>query len=137
MAWLRFSNVFRTVELFAGSDTSARMCSIYKWDAHNDVASTSNGHWPVGTFKWTHYNQHAEAGFGPACLVTAYGCSGIHVFNVPGRTGMGIHAGRLNFRGATNPIGGKTMGCVRVTEQAMSAINAMHNTDPLKAIVIT
>ncbi len=73
---------------------------------------------------------------GPACLVTAYGCNGIHVFDVQGRSGMGVHAGRMNFRSPTSPLGGKTLGCVRVIDEAMTAINSMHNIDPLEAIVI-
>ncbi len=136
MSWLRFNKVFRTIELFPGSDVGARICSIYKWTAHNDTASYSDGPWPVGTYKWTHYKEHAEAGFGPACLVTSYGCRGIHVFGVQGREGMGVHAGRMNFNNPANPIGGRTMGCVRVTEEAMTTINFMHNSDPITNIVI-
>jgi hypothetical protein len=106
-----------------------------RWKAHNDVASTSKGQWPVGAYAWSHYNAHAEMGLGPGCLPSAYGCSGIHVFDVSkyDRNGMGVHAGRSVV---PSEVGKVTMGCIRVPEAAMITINATHASDPIQAIVV-
>lgn len=105
------------------------------WKAHNEVASTSGGEWPLGTYPWSHYNAHQEAGLMPACHAGPYGCFGIHVFAVQGRDGMGVHAGRT--RGEAERVGGRTLGCIRVPVAAMEAINGLHATDKLTAIAVT
>lgn len=106
-----------------------------RWKAHNSVASSSEGQWPIGSYAWSHYKAHAEMGVAPACLPSKYGCSGIHVFDVGkhGRTGMGVHAGRTSV---PSEVGTVTMGCIRVPEDAMEAINSTHATDRIQAIVV-
>jgi hypothetical protein len=37
---------------------------------------------------------------------------------------MGVHSGRTT--GAPFHLGGKTYGCIRVTQEAMNAINSCH-----------
>ena len=138
MAWLRFSRSKRQIQLFGGSTVGALVSALWgTWSAHNDVAATSDGPWPVGTYSWSHYKDHVDQpGFGPGCFATAYGCFGIHVFSVPGRMGMGVHAGRTKYTTPKGVTGGKTMGCIRVPENAMTMINSVHNTDPIVGIVV-
>lgn len=77
------------------------------YDAGNFVTRSSNGVWPDGTYSPSHYNAHPDSGAtGP------YGSHGIIVFNVPGRSGMGLHSGR---KGPNSP----TLGCVRTTDDTM------------------
>ncbi|MDX2146750.1 MAG: hypothetical protein SFZ23_04440 [Planctomycetota bacterium] len=135
MSWLMFQRSLDRVLLFAGS-ADARYCTapVGMWPAHNRVSSKSKGAWPSGRFRYSHTNPHAEAGLAPGCHTTAYGCFGIHVFAVPGRSGMGVHAGRT--RGEDDVAGGVTMGCIRVPANAMETINTTHAKDPLEAIVI-
>jgi hypothetical protein len=112
---------------------SKKIVEIARWPAHNNVASTSEGVWKKGVYRWSHYNLHPEAGLMPASLNTAYGGTGIHVFIVPGRSGMGVHAGR-----SMDPsrAGGKTLGCIRTSTEAMLKINAVHAEDPLSHIAV-
>lgn len=97
---------------------------VAQFPAGNNTTSTSNGPWPNGTYDFSHYNEHPESGpTGP------YGSNGIFVFNVPGRTGMGVHSGR---RGPKS----KTLGCVRTTDSAMDSLNDLHSNDPIETITI-
>ncbi len=56
------------------------------WAAHNNVDSTSNGPWPQGMYKWSHYKPHPEEGLFPAASHDSYGGMGIHVFTTRSRT---------------------------------------------------
>lgn len=104
-----------------------------RWSAHNDVYSHSGGVWPRGLYKWSHYNRHVEDGLLPGAMAARYGGTGIHVFAVPGRAGMGVHAGRsIN----SNKPGGKTLGCIRVPTAAMFKINQTHSADRLTHIYV-
>ena len=120
--------------------TSAEHKIVGVWRAHNNVARSSNGPWPVGTYPWSHYNPHAEAGLAPAGYHEAYGRTGIHVFTFQGRNGaivregLGVHAGRT-FGGAFQ-LGGVTNGCIRVPTEAMQAINDTHRVDPIREITV-
>ena len=105
------------------------------WAAHNDVARSSRGRWPDGKYVWSHYNPHAEAGLLPAATHAAYGSTGIHVFTVHGRPGLGVHAGRTT--GKPFELGGVTLGCIRVPAEAMFMINETHRIDPLEEIELT
>jgi len=104
-----------------------------RWSAHNDVASHSGGVWPKGLYKWSHYNPHREDGLLPGATAATYGGTGIHIFSVPGRPGMGVHAGR-----SIDPMrpGGKTLGCIRVPTAAMFKINQTHSADRLTHIYV-
>ncbi len=135
MSWLKFSRSRGRISLYLGN-TTGNFVEVpqAEWPAHNNATSTSNGPWPDGIWKWSHYNAHAEAGMAPACHPTAYGCFGIHVFAVTGRPGIGVHAGRTH--GEPLDLGGKTLGCIRVPVDAMLLINTTHNTDPLVGIQV-
>lgn len=135
MSWLHFSRSKGQITLYGGDPkTYGPPHLLGIWPAHNRTAKKSKGAWPSGTWKWTHYNTHSEAGMMPACHPTTYGCFGIHVFDVKGRSGMGVHAGRTN--GQDDVLGWNTMGCVRVPPNAMTKINSVHGTDPLVSIKV-
>ena len=109
MSWLRFSRSSGRITLYGGA--APNYCAlnypdqIGDWPAHNNAVSKSKGPWPAGVYRWSHYKAHAEAGSAPSCHNTAYGCSGIHVFSVSGRPGLGVHAGRT--KGQDDVLGGK------------------------------
>lgn len=138
MSWLLFNQIAKQIELYRGK--APNYCAeqypskLGACSAHNEVANSSEGKWPSGVFTWSHYKLHAEMGLAPGCHRSAYGCFGIHVFNVPGRTGMGVHAGRT--QGEPNKLGGKTLGCIRVPVNMMEQINQVHNKDTLEAIMV-
>ena len=113
-------------------DRSAGTITVYdnlgnqvgQYPAGNNTTSTSNGAWPDGTYDSSHYVPHPESGAtGP------YGSNGNFVFDVPGRTGMGIHSGR---RGPQS----KTLGCIRTTDDATDFLKGLNKTDPLKTITV-
>lgn len=104
------------------TDSSGGVVGTYP--AANNTTSTSKGSWPNGTYPYSHYQPHPESG--PS---GAYGSNGNFVFDVPGRTGMGIHSGR---RGPQS----KTLGCVRTTDEATEFLRNLHQTDPLRTITV-
>ncbi|MCC6492130.1 MAG: hypothetical protein IT424_03815 [Pirellulales bacterium] len=105
------------------------------WEAYNNVTASSNGVWPNGGYDYSHYNLHAGLDAN-----SAYGTKGIYVFKVPGRTGMGVHAGRkdkVDGKGRKGPAY-NTLGCIRTTEEAMTKIKSTHEGgDPLTEILVT
>ncbi|EHO40688.1 RHS repeat-associated core domain-containing protein [Caldithrix abyssi DSM 13497] len=104
------------------------------WEARNNVASSSNGRFPLGTYKFAYFVNHAGEG-----VNSPYGNIGNFVFDVPGRSGMGVHAGRENVpdRLGRKGVNHCTMGCIRTTDEAMKNILNTHNEgDPLKTITV-
>jgi RHS repeat-associated protein len=95
-----------------------------RYDAANFVTKTSKGNWPNGTYPFTHFNQHPESD-----VTGPYGSQGIFVFDVPGRSGMGIHSGR---KGPTSP----TLGCVRTNEDGMKELTDLNAVDPIKEFTV-
>src|SRR5580765_7198318 len=63
------------------------------FDAANNVDSRSKGPWPAGTFKFIGAIAHSEL----TDPESAYGEFGILIFDVPGRSGMGVHSGRRDI----------------------------------------
>ena len=99
------------------------------YQARNNVASNSRGPWPIGIFTFQRYDPKPE-GLEPD-PEGPFGAHGILIFDVPGRTGMGLHAGR-----ATSPDGLDrcgidhcTEGCIRLWEADMAQLLG----DPLYA----
>jgi len=129
MSRLVFSRHFRKITLYSGYDI------VGSWNAHNDVDRRSRGIWPNGKFSWLRYNAHREEGLFPASYDLSYGGQGIHIFSVQGREGLGVHAGRTF--GQPGVLGRQTMGCVRVTTEAMRKINQTHANDRLTEIEIS
>ncbi len=105
------------------SDRNGNVVGTYP--AANNTTSTSNGPWQNGTYDYSHYMSHPESGEnGP------YGSNGNFVFDVPGRSGMGIHSGRDGPES-------KTLGCIRTTDEATDKLRDLNRTDPLKTITVT
>ena len=97
---------------------------IGQFPAGNNTTSNSNGRWPEGSFPYSHYSPHPTSGStGP------YGSNGNFVFDVPGRTGMGIHSGRKGPQS-------KTEGCIRTTDQATDFLKNLNPQDPLNTITV-
>ena len=94
--------------------------------AANNTTRSSNGPWPNGTYPFSSHNNHTPDPNGP------YGSYGIDVFDVPGRTGMGVHSGRANKGGPNHP----TLGCVRTDDNCMKQITDWQAHDPMTDITI-
>jgi len=95
-------------------------------DAGNNATKHSKGPWPNGTWPYSGHNNHPADPNGP------YGTHGIFTFKVPGRSGMGVHAGRANSGEPKHP----TLGCVRTTGDCMSQISDFVGTDPLTTLTV-
>lgn len=98
-----------------------------EFPAGNNTTRDSNGPWPSGTYDFSYHKEHPESGpDGP------YGSHGNYIFEVSGRTGMGVHAGRQNARGPQH----HTHGCVRTTEEGVEHLSEVHETDPITKIIV-
>jgi RHS repeat-associated protein len=122
-------------------DRSAETLSLYKnngdlvgtYNASNN-ATTGTSQWPNGTFTFSWHSPHPNA-----AESDAISASGNYIFNVPDRTGMGVHAGRVGVTDAAGRTGWQhaTEGCIRTTEEGMTAINnRIQANDPLTQIIV-
>jgi RHS repeat-associated protein len=93
--------------------------------ANNNTTRSSNGSWPNGTFNRVGSNPHPESDANGS-----YGSHGIITFDVPGRTGMGLHSGRADSGAQNHP----TLGCVRTTDDSMETVRNLERTDPVTSI---
>ncbi len=104
------------------------------YSAANNAASTSNGPFPPGTFPYSYYSPHTGGDANGA-----FGSSGNFIFDVPGRTGMGVHSGRANScdRAGRCGVEHATEGCIRTTDEATEAIKRLHQGgDPVTSITV-
>lgn len=127
MSTLSFGRAAKTLTLHSSSGAV-----LGTWTSENNTDSRSQGPWPNGRYGFAHWNAHADDG--PS---SAYGSHGIAVFDVPDRTGMGVHSGRRDNPdglGRRGP-GHATMGCVRTVDEAMARLRQTH-ADPLTEIVV-
>lgn len=97
---------------------SARGCTA--WAAANNADSTSRGTWPTGIFQ---PQRIIAVGGEDGELSGAYGPWFLR-YDVPGRVGMGIHAGRQEKRDLAGRKGPwhATLGCIRTSAEAMAEI---------------
>jgi RHS repeat-associated protein len=105
------------------------------YSASNNAASNSAGSWPSGTHPYSYYVPHV--GDGPN---DTFGSNGNFVFNVPNRTGMGVHSGMRDSCDLAGRCGYEyaTEGCIRTTDEATEEIKRLHEGgDPLKEIRVT
>ena len=103
--------------------------------AANNAQSTSNGPWPPGAYSYNHNQPHSDDG-----PDSAYGSYGNFQFNVPGRTYMGVHSGRVNTPDKAGRKGYQhaTDGCIRTTDAATELISQLvNNGDPLTGLLVT
>jgi RHS repeat-associated protein len=97
---------------------------MFACKAGNNVTGQSKGPWPMGFNDYSYYKPHPESGpIGP------YGSHGILLFDVPGRTGMGLHSGRSGPES-------KTEGCIRTTDPCMDVLNMLHQQTPITMIMV-
>lgn len=128
MSTLTFSRSASRLHLI-GSDA----VEVGNWEAANNVDSHSEGIWPDGTYTFAFYNAHA--GLPPS---SEYGSHGIFIFNVPGRTGMGVHSGRDGETDGAGRAGFRycTMGCIRSIDAATAQLVTTHAIDPIASILV-
>lgn len=128
MSTLHFSHATKKLDIHDKDDKV-----INSVVAVNNVDSHSNGPWPVGMFHFQVYNPHH--GFDAD---SEYGSHGIFIFDVHGRSGMGVHSGRKNIPDGRGRVGPEhcTMGCIRTTEDAVAELVKLHQTDPLTDLVV-
>jgi hypothetical protein len=122
MTTLVFDRTAQTLTVTAGDGAP-----VGQWPAANNVDHAAIGPWPDGTYDYLTYNPH------PGLDTNSdYGRFGIFVFDVPGRTGMGVHAGRATVPDGLGRAGYLhcTMGCIRTIEPAITALLARNDTDP-------
>jgi hypothetical protein len=125
---LTFSRSAGTITLYNNSGAI-----VGTYNASNNVASGTS-QWPNGTFTYSWHSPHSNA-----AESDAISASGNYIFNVPERTSMGIHAGRLGETDMAGRTGWEhaTRGCIRTTEQGMTAINSrIRANDPLTQITV-
>ncbi|PYK37720.1 MAG: hypothetical protein DME49_10775 [Verrucomicrobia bacterium] len=116
---LVYDSATGTLTLYTGSGQV-----VGTYPAGNNTVPSSNGPWPSGTYNYAYHTDHPESGpTGP------YGSHGNSVFDVPGRTGMGVHSGR---QGPESP----THGCIRTTDPGTAAIQNLNAHDPLTTITV-
>jgi RHS repeat-associated protein len=112
LSYLTFNRDTGTISLYR-SDGS----KVGEWPANNNITTYADGDWPEGTYRYSYYSPHPESG-----MNGSYGNHGNFIFDVPGRTGMGVHAGRANLAGPDQP----TLGCIRTTDEGTNAIYNTH-----------
>lgn len=90
------------------------------WRACNNADSASRGPWPVGVFD---AELLVPVGGIDGSPTGKYGSHFLR-YIVPGRVGMGVHAGRrddLDGAGRSGPDHA-TLGCIRTSDEAMAEI---------------
>ena len=106
---------------------------IGQWTAYNNAQSTSNGAFDAGTYTFSHRTEHAGSN-----AESGWGSNGVTVFNVVGRTGMGVHSGRATTADQAGRTGPQhaTNGCIRSTDAATEQIETTHATDPIESLTV-
>ena len=100
-----------------------------QYPAANNTVLNSRGAWESGTYSFAYWVPHRGDDAN-----SAFGSNGNNVFDVPGCSGCGVHAGRQNRQGHES----KTEGCIRTTDQATALIRELTNAgDPLTALTVT
>jgi uncharacterized protein RhaS with RHS repeats len=106
---------------------------LQTFSAYNNAQRSSNGPFPPGQFPFDRVSDHTGA---DASSNGRYGPNGNFIFNVPGRTNMGVHSGRAGSCDAANRCGSQysTNGCIRTSDDATSFLRNLNGTDPIRFI---
>jgi hypothetical protein len=96
---------------------------LAEWPASNNAARHSRGPWPAGTYQPRRIihvggpDGDPPGAFGPWFLL----------YDVPGRSGMGIHAGREGRADLAGRLdhAHATLGCIRTTTEAMIDLESL------------
>ena len=108
---------------------------VQQFPANNNAQRNSRGKWEDGTFQYGYHKDHPDDDSPDG----AYGSYGIHVFQVPGAEGVGVHSGRENVPDQLGRSGvdHATKGCIRTTDEGVAAINgAISAGDPVTHITV-
>ena len=128
MSKLKFDGMTHQITLIDSSGNTVGTWAAYNnVDSHATIRHISNGTYTVHDRVVPH--PHAASANGP------YGLHGIIRFDVPGHPGTGVHSGRANARHLPGPEH-PTMGCIRTSDDAMSAISGVMNRDALTAVEV-
>ncbi len=105
------------------------------WDASNN-ASSGHDPFPLGTWNyvWWSIDEHISKN-----LTDSISSSGNYIFEAKDYEGYGVHAGQKGKRDKAGRTGWQhaTFGCIRTTEEAMSAIKERFlKKDPLTHIIV-
>lgn len=125
LTWLEFDRGASMLYVHPGTGETQGPPQAFQ--SGNNVVCGSDP-WPAGTYTFSYYVAHPESDEnGP------YGSNGNFVFNVPNRTGMGVHSGRANSGGPSHP----THGCIRTTDGGTQTIYDYHfGGDTLSYIIV-
>ena len=141
--YLIFDNCIGKLQIYDDNNTPDDYSDdtfIGEFDAHNNVASNSNGKWEDGIYEMedkTNSHKHNNQDDTPTGSYGTAGCYRAKPFKetTTGKTrsGMAVHAGR-EHKDFPKRV---TMGCVRTTPDAMEAIqDAINQYGPLQKIII-
>jgi len=119
LSYLVFDRAMNEISLYDKSDIR-----IGSWSAANNPCSGSED-FPEGKYPFSWHSPHKGAGPN-----SSFGSHGNYIFEVPRRSGMGVHSGRANEGGYQHC----TKGCIRTIDEATSRMKETHKTDPLKQI---
>jgi hypothetical protein len=124
MSRLVYSRTNHTLTLYDGNGNQ-----VGQWTAYNNTVSGA-ADMPMGTHDFSWYAPHPGG-----TANSSFGSNGNFIFEVPGRTGMGVHSGRGS---ATNNPGPQhpTNGCIRTTDAATQTIRGIHASDPLSTLTV-
>ncbi|MEX3958797.1 hypothetical protein [Trinickia sp. EG282A] len=129
MSKLKFDGVAHQITLIDSSGNTVGTWAAYNnVDSHATIRHILNGTYSVQDRTVPH--RHVASANGP------YGLHGIIRFNVPGHPGIGVHSGRANARHLPGPQH-PTMGCIRTSDDAMSAISGLMSRDALTTIEVS
>ena len=134
LTWLEYIPTSGTFNIHPGTaETQGPPSSSFF--ATNNTDSSSRGDWQPGTYPFSYWVPHT--GDSPD---DAYGSNGNFVFNVPGCTGCGVHAGHANSCDMANRCGTAhaTMGCIRTTDDATFELRRIYhsNQDPILFLIV-
>ena len=129
MSKLKFDGQTHEIALVdADGDTVGTWVAYNNLDRRATIRHIANGTYSILDRIVPHY--HVPSADGP------YGLHGIVRINVARHPGIGVHSGRANASESPGPQH-LTMGCIRTTDDAMSAIRDLMRNDPLTTIEVT
>ena len=108
-------------------DTLGTWIAYNNVDRHATLTHIRNGSYSVTDRRLPH--RHTPDANG------SYGLHGIVRFAVPGHPGIGVHSGQAAARHVPGPAHA-TMGCIRTSDEAMQAISAAMNRNPLTTVEV-
>jgi hypothetical protein len=124
-----FHRTARKLQLFSDGVATP----VAEFEADNNVDSHSRGEWPNGIYSYSHWTPHPGDDAN-----SMFGQHGIFLFDVAGREGMGIHAGRQLVKDGLGRMGPAhcTLGCIRTTDEGTEAMLRLHAQQPITQLMV-